>query len=250
MINQTLRALFLGASIVAAASSAAFAQSPAWLVQATGLVEVAGPSGPIEAKTPALLPEGTTVKTGSDGLALIMTADGSKVQVRANSSFTFTTASPTETAFSLLKGAISCWVTHLSGRRFNVHAPGSVAAVRGTVFDVATDGKTSKFDLFQGEILIADSFGGKMIQTPGQRVTVNTAHGLAGTSSLPPGVHAEAEPPAALPPAAKQTAAAPKPKTPAPALASDTDIPPPPAPAPLPPPEQEQATTVVSPSAP
>lgn len=246
MINLRLRAVLLAAALVAAASAAAFAQSSAWLMQASGGVQVMGPSGPIEVHPPAALPEGATIRTGSGGLALIVTADGSKVQVRADSDFALTTASPSETTFTLLKGAISCWVRRQDGRRFKIRSSGSVAAARGAVFDVAGDGRTSRIDLFQGEVLVADSFGGRTIASPGQRVTVSAARGLIGTSSLPPGARATPEPAAGLPPAALK-AAAPAPKEKAAAVASE----PAPAvltPAPAPPPKQQ--ATAVSPSAP
>ena len=74
----------------------------------------------------------------------------------------------------------------MSGRTLNVHAPGAVASVRGTVLDVATDGQASRFDLFQGEIRVADTFGNRTVVSPGQRSTVSTKAGITGTSSLPP----------------------------------------------------------------
>lgn len=242
LIPARFRAVFLTAALVAAASSSVFAGSPAWLVQASGRVEVTSPSGLVSAKPPVLLAEGATVKTGSDGLALVVTADGSKIQVRSGSSFTFATASANETTFSLLMGAISCWVRPQSGRRFNVRAPGAVAAVRGTIFDVGTNGVDSYLNLFQGAVDFTDSFGRSTSLIANQRVECNVVRGLTGApSSLPPNTPAPAEPEA--PPLAAPAAPTPQEQPASNAAPSDESNAPPPSTTP----RQEQT---VSPSAP
>lgn len=249
IIPARFRAVFLTAALIAA-SSTVFAGSPAWLVQASGHVEVTGPSGMVAAKPPVLLAEGATVKTGSDGLALVVTADGSKIQVRSGSSFTFATASTSETTFSLLMGAITCWVRPQSGRHFNVRVPGAVAAVRGTIFviNVGDDGN-STFDLHEGAMDVNDSFGRSTSLVANQRVECNVVRGLTGAPSpLPPNNSAPAEPEAAVPPAA-EIPAAPAPQEPPASSTTPSDessTPPPPSTTP----EQGNTVSPVSPSAP
>ena len=183
MTNSTVR-IVVFAVVFFAAPIVAAAETSAWLVKAAGLVDLTGPAGPIYVNPPVFIPEGTTVKTGGNGTALIMTDGGSKVQVQADSTFLFAKATETETSFSLINGRIGCWVRQQVGRSFNVRAPGAVAEVHGTIFEIATDGKNSHFDLFKGEVLVIDAYGRRTTESPGQSVAVNVEGGLGATRKI------------------------------------------------------------------
>ncbi|MFI5346033.1 MAG: FecR family protein [Elusimicrobiota bacterium] len=254
-MSQFLKILFAFA-LIAAASAPAAAES-AWLVEAQGAVEVSGPAGPLAVKLPLEVPDGAQIRTGSGGIALLMLNDGSKVQIRPDSSFAYQ-SDASQTAFSLMKGAFMLWARHQVNRRMSIRVPGAVASVRGTVVGGDTNGKTSHLALHQGELGVTDSFGAGTILTAGQRLSIG-ARGLAGTGSLPRGTATPAEPAGVLPANALKPGGGPKPglkpkkdqqtNNPPPPLILFGDVPPPPSSFP-PPPPPSQTKAVVSPSSP
>lgn len=251
-MRHAFKAVF-ALAVVAVLAAAAAAQGPAWLVQAQGSVLVSGPTGPQQAQVPMEVPPGSTIRTGSGGSALLMLADGSKVQVRTDSEFVLAQADDSETVLSLLKGAFGGWFQHQGGRRLSIRTPGAVASVRGTVTGTSTDGQNSQFELYAGELAVGDAFGKMTLLSPGQIAFLDVNRGLLRTSSMPPGFGVPSEPVGALP--KMKTKAEPRAGDDGKQKKADKEIPsetsePGPTGNFQPPAPPSQQTTVVSPSAP
>ena len=187
----------LAAMLVLAPLAAVNAAEPAasvTLVSVTGNVAIITPSGRMDAKPPMELDPGTTIKTGENSSALLVMENASKMRVGANSEFILKEKSAGTTTVSILRGTLESWIKKLKGRRLNVQSPGAVAAVRGTVFVVTTDGTKGTVTLFNGELHLTDSFGRSTIINPGQLASWTTDRGLAGTSSIPKNVTEPKEP--------------------------------------------------------
>jgi hypothetical protein len=121
-----------------------------------------GPSAPVpEAGKTAVaaplasgdsVPEGTRIHVPKDGYLRLRLADGSVVRVLAESDVELKrlrnkrTTGPYESVIDVRRGKVESDVApQPKGRLFEIHAPGAVASVRGTRFDVAVaeDGRVS-----------------------------------------------------------------------------------------------------------
>ncbi|MGJ7485737.1 FecR domain-containing protein [Variovorax sp. LT2P21] len=96
--------------------------------------------------------EGTRIQVPKDGYLRLRLADGSVVRVLAESDVELKrlrskrTTGPYESVIDVRRGKVESDVApQPKGRRFEIHAPGAVASVRGTRFDVtvAADGRVS-----------------------------------------------------------------------------------------------------------
>jgi hypothetical protein len=96
--------------------------------------------------------EGTRIQVPKDGYLRLRLADGSVVRVLAESDVQLKrlrskrTTGPYESVIDVRRGKVESDVApQPKGRRFEIHAPGAVASVRGTRFDVtvAVDGRVS-----------------------------------------------------------------------------------------------------------
>lgn len=96
--------------------------------------------------------EGTRIQVPKDGYLRLRLADGSVVRVLAESDVelkrlrTKRATGPYESVIDVRRGKVESDVApQPKGRRFEIHAPGAVASVRGTRFDVtvAVDGRVS-----------------------------------------------------------------------------------------------------------
>jgi len=118
--------------------------------QSTAVPPAAG--GRRTAPPPAPLAAGTTLAEGSrihvpdDGYLRLRLADGSVVQVLAGSDVALrrlrrrARATSFESVLDVQRGKVESEVTKQPpGRVFEIHAPGAVASVRGTRFDVSVD---------------------------------------------------------------------------------------------------------------
>jgi len=238
------------------ATSSVFAQSDsATLVSSQGQVEITLDKKGVTGQYPLPIPEGAHIKTGADSSAILVLANGSKIELSANTHFTYASQTSADTNLFLLSGRLTGWIRHMNKRRLNIRTPSAVAAVRGTVLSASVNGETSLFDLYQGTLFVTDKFGQSTTMTEGQRSEVNTVHGLIGTSSMPPNTRAPIEP--ETPPILAPRADSSRPKNPQPPAtipsepntpaAELTNSPPPPNP------QQETKVgppPVVSPSAP
>jgi hypothetical protein len=191
---------------------------------------------------------------------VIILANGSKLQIKENSVFVYTSQTAAATNISLLKGVLTGWIKNMNVRRLNVRTPTAVASVRGTVLSAFAATTGSHFELYEGSVLVTDNFGRSTMMSEGQRTEISSSRGLIGTSSLPQGTKPPIEPPVTLPqpppPPAPQLGDKPKDKLPPPLSPTADDNPvdgkpiPPPPPGSLPAPNPKQETKTVSPSAP
>ncbi|HAH05531.1 MAG TPA: hypothetical protein DCM05_03240 [Elusimicrobia bacterium] len=207
----------------------------------------------------SMLGQGDQVRTGASGNAILAFSDGTKVQIGANAAETVSILEPGKVEINFAVGKLDAWVKKLKGRRFTVRTPSAVCSVRGTEFsaEVTPAGQTT-WDVFGGQVEVADNFGRQTTVDAGQRM-VAPAPAAAGAPPpveakpvpIPATVKPVVEPVVPLPPAPSQ-AAAPAP-APAPAPAESTTetaaepaeaLPPPPPPNPV----QEEQTA--SPSTP
>jgi hypothetical protein len=135
-------AVLLGCSItIARAGNASMA--PALVEFAHGTTAL--PAGtPVTAGDP--LPEGTRLHVPEDGYLRLRLADGSVVNVLARSDVQLRrlrrhrTTGRSETIIDVRRGKVeSDVVPQKEGRVFEIRAPGAVASVRGTRFDMSVD---------------------------------------------------------------------------------------------------------------
>jgi hypothetical protein len=128
--------------------------------QAVGLAPPRARQGtqavPDDASTPLTegdaVAEGTRIQVPKDGYLRLRLADGSVVRVLAESDVELKrlrskrSTGPYESVIDVRRGKVESDVApQPKGRRFEIHAPGAVASVRGTRFDVtvASDGRVS-----------------------------------------------------------------------------------------------------------
>ena len=113
---------------------------------------------PVAAAVPIVngstLAEGAVVQVPEDGYLRLRLADGSVVRVLADSDIELKrlrrrgSNGPVETVIDVRRGKVESEVApKQKGRVFEIHAPGAVASVRGTRFDVAVDVGTGQVGL-------------------------------------------------------------------------------------------------------
>ncbi len=110
--------------------------------------------------------ENAQIKTGEKSYCMLLLADGSTVKMGENTHIQIlkTQSSPTGFTHKLKLKIGNIWNTvhHIVGKKttFEVENPNTLAAVKGTVFEVRSDGKTDDFLVYDGEVLVK-SFTGK-----------------------------------------------------------------------------------------
>ncbi len=114
----------------------------------------------------SVLPMGTRILTGSDGLVLLTFADGSVMTIESESELTLDTLSGykdtgmVDTRVHLKKGAVQTRVPKRKPRsNFEVSTPSSVAAVRGTDFRVSSiegEQALTRNEVFSGAVSVAN----------------------------------------------------------------------------------------------
>jgi len=102
------------------------------------------PSGAVPVASGGALAEGARIQVPDDGYLRLRLADGSVVRVLAESDVELKrlrrrgVAGPVETVIDVKRGKVESEVApKQKGRIFEIHAPGAVASVRGTRFDVS-----------------------------------------------------------------------------------------------------------------
>jgi len=122
----------------------------------------------------AKLAAGDSVKTNWRGKARIYTEDGSRVDIGSSASATLDAdgAGGVNTTIKLGFGMLKAWVRKAQ-RKFEVRTPSAVCAVRGTEFEVETDGRQTSVDLVTGLLAVSDNAGNESLLKDGQHVNVD-----------------------------------------------------------------------------
>jgi hypothetical protein len=162
----------------AAASFLVIGKVPAWagatLTEVSGTVMVHYQAWESVTKAPFPLENGATVRTAAQAHAVLTFADGSRVDLAGNSSFTLEETESTSYRLGLTIGRLKAFVAHVASRSFSVRTPTSVCAVRGTEFlvEVQADGSTN-VDLYKGLLAIDDQHGRQLLLHPGESTHVD-----------------------------------------------------------------------------
>lgn len=148
----------------------------------------------------ASLTEGTRIQVPEDGYLRLRLADGSIVRVLAGSDVELkrlrrrNNATSFESVVDVKKGKVESEVSKQpAGRVFEIHAPGAVASVRGTRFDVsvAEDGRVGTA-VSEGEVALRTRAAARRAKArtarlgPGQGAVVETGGQLGSRRALPP----------------------------------------------------------------
>ena len=179
---------FLLAGIFLAAEPAAQAQPVlAQVARTYGIVQLQGPfrEWTTIAAPPAALAEGDQVRTGPLSSAVVTFADGSRLELGSDTSFTLEEASAQRVSMKVSMGRLKASVTRQEGARFEVRTPMAVCFVRGTEFlvIVAAGGRTT-VDLYKGLLGVADQRGHEILLHPGQRLAIDV-RGMAVPERAP-----------------------------------------------------------------
>jgi hypothetical protein len=152
-------------------------------------------TGWITARTDALLPPGTWLRTSATGTATLLLQDGTRVLVRPDSELRLvpvdaaqfdawlkTQSAPADTTapvrIELLRGGLENAVQPQSGQhRFEVRTPSAVTTVRGTEFRISADGDTSRAEVVHGAVAFGNPLG---------QVELATATGSRTERGAPP----------------------------------------------------------------
>ncbi|MEM7405585.1 MAG: FecR domain-containing protein [Pseudomonadota bacterium] len=110
---------------------------------------------------------GSRIRTGDDGNVLLLFADQTELALRANSELAldamtaYGNSGMVDSRMRLDMGRIGATVTDAKGpgSQFEITTPAAVAAVRGTVERVATDGTSMRAEVTEGEVLVSGSGG-------------------------------------------------------------------------------------------
>ena len=114
---------------------------------------------------PTALAAGQEVRTSEQAGALIQFPDGSKLLLSHDSQFQVNRSDSKESVFTLpvgrLRAAISGWLSsHIS-----IHTPTAVCAVRGTVFELGADAKSTEVSMAEGVLEVKDRQGRQAVVT-------------------------------------------------------------------------------------
>ncbi len=141
----------------------------------SGVVQVHSQGWEEVDKAPYPVDPGQTVRTAAHATAVVTFADGSRVEMAGNTSFTLKEAEPSSYSMSLTFGRLKAFVEKISSRRFEVRTPTAVAAVRGTEFQVEVLGDgTTNIDLYKGLLAVDDKHGRQILLHPNESTRVNT----------------------------------------------------------------------------
>jgi hypothetical protein len=129
---------------------------------------------------------GDSIRTNWRGKARMYLEDGSRVDIGNSSSVTLNAdGTATTTTVELGFGRLKAWVKKAQ-RKFEVRTPSAVCAVRGTEFEVETDGHRTSVDLVTGLLAVSDNAGHESVLKAGQHVNVDE-RGIGSVQSLEEG---------------------------------------------------------------
>ncbi|OGR97716.1 MAG: hypothetical protein A2V88_03490 [Elusimicrobia bacterium RBG_16_66_12] len=108
---------------------------------------------------------GSEVRTSASSTAELRFSDGSRVLLTPGTLFKIDQTDARETSFSLGLGKIRAAFAGLLSSRVRIRTPTAVAAVRGTVFEMGTDGKESAITMAEGVLEVTDNKGKEAVLT-------------------------------------------------------------------------------------
>lgn len=135
----------------------------------------------------ATLKAGDSVKTNWRGKLRMYLEDGSRVDMGSSSSVLIEKdgVGGANTAVKLGMGRLKAWVKKAQ-RKFEVRTPSAVCAVRGTEFEIETDGKRTAVDLINGMLAVSDNAGNETLINGGQHIRVDE-RGIGAVQTLEEG---------------------------------------------------------------
>ncbi|MHB2026403.1 MAG: FecR family protein [Elusimicrobiota bacterium] len=173
-----MEALTVFFALIFLPSSMVFAAAPIQ-IEPHGAVEIRDPGGPwtaLESAQP--LAPGERARTGEGGSALILFPDGSKLLLSPRSDFKLGRADARKTEIRLLKGRLKAVVAGLFSSRLEVQTPTSVAAVRGTQFEVSVNRNgVTRVGVAEGALDVSDRSGKTAVVSSEETIDV-TPKGL------------------------------------------------------------------------
>lgn len=165
-----MKRAFLAAALagaLCAQAAAAITLIPRGAVQVrSGAGAWAWVSGPVE------LAAGQEVHTAAGAAAEISFPDGSKVALAPGSQFRVDTADRKETLFTLSAGKLRAAFAGLFSSRIAIRTPTAVCAVRGTVFEMGADARSTEVNMAEGVLEVQDNKGRQAVVTSEETVTI------------------------------------------------------------------------------
>lgn len=145
---------------------------------------------------------GQEIRTHKDGSAQLVFSDGSRVLMNNYSVFAIDKTDTKEQSFSLKLGKIRAAFAGLLSSRISIHTPTAVCAVRGTVFNLEADARSTQVTMAEGVLEVKDNNGKQAVVNSEESVKIGqngleTPHmvPLNGPDALqavrPYGVHQE-----------------------------------------------------------
>ena len=145
------------------------------LTSISGTVQVHSQTWVPVANAPYPIENGDTVRTAARGLATLTFADGSRVELYGNTSFTLEETAAKSYVMGLSLGKLKAFVEKIATRSFKVRTPTAIAAVRGTEFQVEVTGDgTTNVDLYKGLLAVSDKHGGEILLHPHESTRIDT----------------------------------------------------------------------------
>lgn len=178
--------LMLAAAITSSASAADSAktgQGTIFELQGTAQMLKVGSTSWVNATVNTVLKPGDQIKTSPESCCIILLWDGSVVKLGENTHLLLKSLSGDESKnsskFKLFLGKIWSQVNKVADKKteFEVEAPHALAAVRGTVFDVTSDGNDTDLSVFEGTVNVND--GAKEMNLARNRWIRSDRNGLA-----------------------------------------------------------------------
>ena len=165
-MKRCLPAALLVAALCARASAAI-------MLVPHGAVELRTGDGPWAPVTGSVeMVAGQEVLTGTGGSALISFPDGSRIALGFRSQFKVENTDRKETMLSLSLGKLRAAFAGYFSSRIAIRTPTAVVAVRGTVFGLGVDAKSTEVNLAEGVLEVKDQKGHQAVVTSEETVTI------------------------------------------------------------------------------
>ncbi|MCX5790138.1 MAG: FecR family protein [Elusimicrobia bacterium] len=165
-MKRCLPAALLVAALCARASAAI-------MLVPHGAVELRTGDGPWAPVTGSVeMVAGQEVLTGTSGSALISFPDGSRIALGFRSQFKVENTDRKETMLSLSLGKLRAAFAGFFSSRVAIRTPTAVVAVRGTVFGMGVDAKSTEVNMAEGVLEVKDQRGHQAVVTSEETVTI------------------------------------------------------------------------------
>ncbi len=181
MKRLLLAAVLAGALVARAAAAIMLIPNGAVQVRA-GAGAWASATGPME------MTAGQEVRTEAGAAAEVKFPDGSRVLLSPLSQFKMESTDHKETILGLSLGKLRAAFSGFMSSRVSIRTPTAVCAVRGTVFELGADAKSTQVNMAEGVLEIQDQKGQRAVVTSEETVTIGeqgmeTPHQVALTDS-------------------------------------------------------------------